>query len=184
MIRLKQIVNEILKESLENSLDTFTSFYIDVALATSDSSYHYNHGPEKSQWDSEYDPEEPHGEEEHQGEPLSKNYTIEDIAPETLREIIKDCKDFQQKYSEWYSAAGWDDGTAGYDFWLTRNGHGAGFWDRNSSTLHSTVLFQQKGKKGIEEVREILTKAAKEYGPYSLYLGDGAYDGLIFGFKG
>lgn len=29
-----------------------------------------------------------------------------------------------------YDRGGYDAGRAGHDFWLTRNGHGAGFWDR------------------------------------------------------
>lgn len=36
---------------------------------------------------------------------------------------------------------------AGHDFWLTRNGHGAGFWDR-----------------GLGELGDRLTAAAKGYG--------------------
>jgi len=36
----------------------------------------------------------------------------------------------------------------GHDFWLTRNGHGAGFWDR-----------------GLGAIGDRLTEAAKPYGP-------------------
>jgi hypothetical protein len=43
----------------------------------------------------------------------------------------------------------------GHDFWLTRCGHGAGFWDRGSGPV---------GQK--------LTDAAKVYGNVDLYLGD------------
>lgn len=52
---------------------------------------------------------------------------------------------------------------AGHDFWLTRSGHGAGFWDR-----------------GLGELGERLTKASKAYGspddhtPYDC--GDGTAD--------
>jgi hypothetical protein len=50
---------------------------------------------------------------------------------------------------------------AGHDFWLTRNGHGAGFWDR-----------------GLGAVGDRLTRAAKVYGdaqpPYDC--GDGTCD--------
>lgn len=46
-------------------------------------------------------------------------------------------------------------GQAGHDFWLTRNGHGAGFWDR-----------------GLGDVGERLTEAAKATGTASLYLDD------------
>lgn len=43
----------------------------------------------------------------------------------------------------------------GHDFWLTRNGHGAGFWDR-----------------GMGELGEKLTTVAKSYGTCDLYLSD------------
>ena len=42
---------------------------------------------------------------------------------------------------------------AGHDFWLTRNGHGAGFWDR-----------------GLGELGQRLTDASKVYGGIDLYL--------------
>ncbi len=44
---------------------------------------------------------------------------------------------------------------AGHDFWLTRNGHGAGFWDR-----------------GLGKLGDRLTAAAKVYGEAALYVGD------------
>lgn len=54
---------------------------------------------------------------------------------------------------------GWE--MAGHDFWLTREEHGAGFWDRN-----------------LGELGDRLTEASKEYGGLiHLYLGD---DGLIY----
>ena len=48
-----------------------------------------------------------------------------------------------------------DDEQIGHDFWLTRNGHGAGFWDR-----------------GLGKLGDKLTEAAKTYGSCDLYLGD------------
>jgi hypothetical protein len=60
------------------------------------------------------------------GEPLDALYGLDDIAPQTLAAMIADCQAFQ--------AAHWDDiadnlSLAGHDFWLTRCGHGAGYWD-------------------------------------------------------
>lgn len=43
----------------------------------------------------------------------------------------------------------------GHDFWLTRNGHGTGFWDR-----------------GLGAVGDRLSVAAHAYGEASLYVGD------------
>ena len=73
------------------------------------------------------------------GEPMDKNYTVEDMAPETIAKAKADCERFQALAGEMLANAldsgecGWspDDHTArsAHDFWLTRNGHGAGFWD-------------------------------------------------------
>ena len=51
---------------------------------------------------------------------------------------------------------------AGHDFWLTRNGHGAGFWDR-----------------GLGELGDKLTQASEKMGTCDLYAGD---DGKIHVF--
>jgi hypothetical protein len=40
---------------------------------------------------------------------------------------LNDCANFYRAYSE---LIGDNIEQAGHDFWLTRNGHGAGFWDR------------------------------------------------------
>lgn len=50
----------------------------------------------------------------------------------------------------------------GHDLWLTRNGHGAGFWDRDF---------------GTKESRDKLTEVSKTMGERDIYLGD---DGLIY----
>lgn len=65
------------------------------------------------------------------GEDSIKDKMPWDITRESLEKIIADCKKFLAE------AGGLLDATdkelmerAGYDFWLTRCGHGAGFWDR------------------------------------------------------
>lgn len=56
--------------------------------------------------------------------------------------------------------AAWE--RAGHDFWLTRNGHGAGFWDR-----------------GLGDLGDRLTEAAKVYGEVLVIdCGDGTADTL------
>lgn len=50
----------------------------------------------------------------------------------------------------------------GHDFWLTRNGHGAGFWD---------------GDWG-EENGKVLTELARSFGEFFVYLGN---DDLVYG---
>jgi len=127
----------------QGKLDDFTRAYIEAALwSTNDESN------------------------EQGGNPLDHNYTPEDIAPETLETIVADCKRFQEENAK-DIAAGEDrlDYTtserAGHDFWLTRNGHGCGFWDGD-------------WPKGAEDR---LTEASKAFGEVWLYVGD---DGRIW----
>ncbi len=56
-----------------------------------------------------------------------------------------------------------DDGQAGRDLWYTRNGHGVGFWDRE--TLWG------------EAQAERLTEKAKALGQSDIYVGD---NGLVY----
>ena len=103
------------------------------------------------------------------GEPLENNYNLTDLAPETLASMRADCAAFlrdnaddlalyaeQQPGNEQYTAAD----LAGHDFWLTRNGHGAGFWDRGL------------GKRGEE-----LTRIAKGFSSKTPEVGD---DGKVY----
>lgn len=94
-----------------------------------------------------------------EGEPLDKNYDIKDISEETLAEMMAEAAAFQAE-----NEADLEDNLfkAGLDFILTRNGHGAGYWDGDYP----------------KEVGERLTKNAHAYGEYHLYVGD---DGLIYG---
>lgn len=48
-----------------------------------------------------------------------------------LQQAREDCDGFRKYVQETgCSFEGWSDSEAGHDFWLTRNGHGAGYWDR------------------------------------------------------
>lgn len=96
------------------------------------------------------------------GEPLDKNYSVSDIGEETRRQMISDCADFQKRFGNLIDEGGGDYGRAGHDFWLTRNDHGAGFWDGDWPEPQATAL----------------TNASKEYGNFDLYVGD---DGQIHG---
>ena len=91
--------------------------------------------------------------------------SFDDLHPDTLQAMIDDCRDFQELAKRSldlaydYATRAYDESQAGHDFWLTRNGHGAGFWDR-----------------GLGAVGDKLTKDAKTFGAADLYLGD---DGFI-----
>lgn len=132
------------------------------------------------------------------GNPLDDNYSIDDLAPETLVKMQADLDKFfkflelaehtidpelddddiswglanndQDIYVSLLEAAlyyagysGGDNDAEGricHDFWLTRCGHGCGFWD---------------GDYG--HIGDRLTEAAKKFGNVDLYVGD---DGKIY----
>jgi hypothetical protein len=141
-------------------LDTFTEAYIEAAL-----------------WAS-MDESDDSG-----GEPLDANYTVDDIAPETLAEMIADCQDFLTVEENGHTVADLvadDEARAGHDFWLTRNRHGAGFWDGYWEEPY--VELNDDGEPGLVQrwptAGDYLTAMAHAYGSYDLYVGD---DGLIRG---
>ena len=105
------------------------------------------------------------------GDPLDQNFSVSDIATEAMEKIIRDCDAFQAEHGAAIDAAegevryGPDCGDtrerAGHDFALTRNGHGAGFWDGDWP----------------EALGETLTDASKKFGEMNPYIGD---DGMIY----
>jgi hypothetical protein len=103
------------------------------------------------------------------GEPFDANYSLDDIAFSSLLSMARECRDFMRgneadldAYCEkcFYSSSHPALAMAGHDFWLTKNGHGAGFWDR-----------------GLGDLGKRLSDASKAYGSTDLYLGD---DGKIY----
>lgn len=88
--------------------------------------------------------------------PLDDDYGPDDIAPEALASMRSELTDFLDLLEqEKIDASAIEAGRMGHDFWLTRNGHGAGFWDR-----------------GLGELGDELTRWAKTYGSSDLYVGD------------
>lgn len=96
-----------------------------------------------------------------------------EFAPGEAEKLHADCREFIAAnaadllaYAEHRSHAMEYDAfeCAGHDFWLTRNSHGAGFWDRDLGTLG-----------------ERLTEASKGHGSINLYLGDDELVYLMFG---
>lgn len=73
------------------------------------------------------------------GYPIDQNYGPENLDDAALQQMIADCAKFQEAnaadIATWGQADGWKETTAnadaqaGHDFWLTRNGHGVGFWE-------------------------------------------------------
>lgn len=100
-------------------------------------------------------------------EPLDTNYGIRDLDKDAINQAKKDLNKFWKMAGSLLD--GEDETQVAHDFWLTRNGHGAGFWDR---TYNNDV----DGKKGDK-----LTKIAEKFGGSTLYVGD---DGKIYSFDG
>lgn len=98
--------------------------------------------------------------------PLDDTYGPDDISEQTLAQMRGDCEAFTRDNAAdlelYYSGLDYGPEQAGHDFWLTREGHGAGFWDRYYGA--DTVL-----RNAV--VR--LTEAAKIYGVFSDALNDG-----------
>ena len=89
--------------------------------------------------------------------------TSEDINPDAMSTIRTECTDLYNANREAWEAGGWTDDQAGHDFFLTRNGHGAGFWDR---------CFNEQS----DDIGKTLTDACRPYGEQDLYQGDdGSY---------
>lgn len=88
------------------------------------------------------------------GEPLEDaGYSLEDFTSEADTDAQADCDSFHQAAGDLLD--GITDEQAGHDFWLTRNGHGTGFWDR-----------------GLGKVGDKLTALCKPYGSRDVYVGD------------
>lgn len=100
------------------------------------------------------------------GEPLDSNYCADDIHPKTLASMREDCQAFgkanAEQIEQWAGNGGaWEQ--AGHDFWLTRNGHGCGFWDRGLGEWPADG--------------QLLSENSKPYGSSYLYVGD---DGKVY----
>ena len=87
-----------------------------------------------------------------------ESLTFDDIAQATVIKLVNDCTLFQQQAK--LLLAGLNESQCGHDFWLTRNGNGAGFWDRD-----------------LGDIGDKLTALSKEFGEDSLYFSDG--DGQV-----
>ena len=118
------------------NLDTFVRAYVGAALWSSNDEY---------------------------GNPLDDVHSVDDVHPDTIAKMREDCADFVmaqesdlREYCKRMRDEQWSgEELAGHDFWLTRNGHGAGFWDR-----------------GMGELGERLSAAAEVYSSVDLYIGD------------
>jgi hypothetical protein len=92
------------------------------------------------------------------GEPLDSS---DALISESLRaESRIECQDFYTANAQ--DLADMNPEQAGHDFWLTRNGHGTGFWDR-----------------GLGELGNRLSESARIYGTVYLTVDDGEIVGSV-----
>ncbi len=90
-----------------------------------------------------------------------------ELSDEARADIEADCRSFWRRFGCFVltdvcqEAFGDAVTQAGYDFHMTRNGHGVGFWE----------------EEWPEAYRDMFTKGAEGYGEINIYTGD---DGLIY----
>lgn len=87
------------------------------------------------------------------------------FAPDELVAMLADCERFQELADDHLRVLseltpGYGPFQLGADFWLSRNGHGAGYFDRPGEY------------DGPEETWEALQTIAEQFGPLSLELDD------------
>ncbi len=131
-------------------IDKFTRAYIEAAL-----------------WSSTDD----------DGDPLDASFSIDDIHPATLNRMIEDCLAFQETEEAALRPLGSVEQN-GHDFWLTRNRHGAGFWDRGYKDFCEIACAPCDYYKlhPIARYVKAVVDSSHAYGEFDLYVGD---DGLI-----
>lgn len=182
------------------ALDTFTRAYIEALFFTDSEPGTFRADPDENPADiggRVWDPETQSS--------LPGDVDSCDLAESACAAINADCERFQRENAALLAEACERDGynmeRAGHDFWLTRNGHGAGFWDRREleddseeyealtaamveasangdSAAWDAALKARKALTG-ESLGDKLTKAAEAFGNAETYLGD---DGLIYIF--
>lgn len=150
---------------MERNLDAFTQAYVT-------SMFWIENEPgtsrdERADENGNVYPEWREREEEGQQKDIPGDYDEEDISESAWVKIIADCKRFQEENAELLAKAytmtqktrdgriDYTEESAGHDFYLTRNGHGVGFWDR-----------------GLGRVGEALSNACKGFGEVYVYVGD------------
>jgi len=120
----------------KRTIDAFTRAYIETAL-----------------WSSNDESDE------RGGEPMDANYSVDDLSDEAIERMARDCTRFRELAGE--NIHGLDETTVAHDFWLTRNGHGAGFWDGDYE----------------QTLGDDLTRLSETFGACWLGVGD---DGTIY----
>lgn len=88
--------------------------------------------------------------------PMDSIFSVNDFSDEAMLRIKKDCAEFQvgEEYSD--ITNDYNDVQLAHDFWITRNHHGAGFWDGDYP----------------KEIGDFLTNRAGKFPELRVYVGD------------
>lgn len=90
------------------------------------------------------------------GDPLDDWATTEAVSPSALATMRDDCDAFLEYCEDTgLDLSGLSPAQIGHDFWLTRNRHGTGFWDR-----------------GLGQLGDELTEASHTFGEFCLLGSD------------
>lgn len=88
--------------------------------------------------------------------PLDQDYSVTDIDPASMEKMRQDVERFMSENKEALEASELEPDQIGHDFWLSRNGHGSGFFAR-----------------GLEwSIEKQLMEASHDFGECYLYVGD------------
>jgi len=118
------------------------------------------------------------------GESLDATHEVDDIAPDAVATLREDVDDFYRANRALLCA--WTTPQeAGHLFWLNRNGHGVGFWDRTLPGAADTAEYRKRygitravarSRVRFNAAMTRLSDASKVYGAVDLYVGD---DGAV-----
>jgi len=98
-----------------------------------------------------------HTSDDEDGRPLNRSYNARDLDSASLHNIQQRCRKFLSMPGVEELIDGREE-EAGTDFWLTHNGHGAGFWDGDWE----------------DDAGKILTAASKKFSESYVYVEDGS----------
>jgi hypothetical protein len=95
-----------------------------------------------------------------------ESHSVDEIDKRHIENSRKEIAAFRETaaYKDAIETGLWTEAQAGHDFWLTRNHHGAGFWDRYSSGEGYDL-----GQK--------LTELSHKYP--EIFVFEGLYDGVV-----
>lgn len=104
--------------------------------------------------------------------PLDRHFTTDSVGPQVHTVAKEDCDEFRSENKILVSQAleqpGYSEERLGHDFWMTRNRHGTGFWDRDELAVTPAPSEIAKG----ETLGDALTQMAQQAKEIDLEIAD------------